>query len=74
MSDKPAELSTKQTVGVAYAGLGAVFGIAAGVSGGVIGWLVALFWGVAVVILLLGAIGAALSHELSATCGRGHCR
>ena len=30
MSDKPAELSTKQAVGIAYAGLGAVLGIAAG--------------------------------------------
>jgi hypothetical protein len=85
MSDKPAELSTKQKVGIAYAGLGAVFGIAAGaitfiaswiycvmtygfvlglglgwlpaaICAGVIGWLVALFWGVAIVLLLLGAI------------------
>jgi hypothetical protein len=85
MSDKPAGLSTKQTVGVAYAGLGTVLGIAAGVitfiatwiccaftygfvlglglgwfpaaiCAGVIGWLVALFWGVAVVLLLLNII------------------
>jgi hypothetical protein len=85
MSDEPTELSTKQTVGVAYAGLGALFGITAGVitfiatwiycvttygfvlgvglgwfpaaiCAAVIGWLVAIFWGVALLLLVLSGI------------------
>ena len=39
MSDMPKELSTKQTVGIAYAGLGAVFGIGAGVITFIASWI-----------------------------------
>ena len=89
MSDKPAELSTKQTVGIAYAGFGAAFGVAAGVitfvatwiycamtygfvlglglgwfpaaiCAGVIGWLVAIFWGPALLLFALGGISLAI--------------
>jgi hypothetical protein len=94
MSDKPAELSTKQAVGIAYAGLGAVLGIAAGaitffaiwiycamtygfvlglglswfpaaVCAGVIGWFVAIFWGAALVLLVL-TVGAVIAVALAA--------
>jgi hypothetical protein len=93
MSDKPAELSTRQTVGIAYAGLGAVFGVTAGVitfiatwiycamtygfvlglglgwfpaaiCAGVIGWLVALFWGAALLLLVL-AVGIVIAIALA---------
>jgi hypothetical protein len=93
MSDKPAELTTKQTAGIAYAGLGAVFGITAAaitffatwiycaltygfvlglglgwfpaaVCAGVIGWLVAIFWGVALLLLVL-VVGIAIAFAIS---------
>jgi len=94
MSDNPTGLSTKQTVGLAYAGLGAVFGIAVGaitfvatwiycamtygfvlglglgwfpaaICAGVVGWLVAIFWGAALVVLAL-AVGTAIAVALAA--------
>jgi hypothetical protein len=92
VSDVP-QVSTKQAIGVAYAGLGAFFGIAAGVitfiatwfycavtygfvlglglgwfpaavCAGVVGWLVAIFWGFVLVVLALG-IGALLAIAIS---------
>jgi hypothetical protein len=93
MSDKPAELSTKQTVGVAHAGLGAVFGFTAGVitfiatwiycattygfvlgvglgwfpaaiCAAVTGWLVAVFWGAALALLVL-AVGIVIAIAIA---------